>query len=82
MFLLPLPGQYEQIINGQYAQKLGLGISNTEIDEHNLGLFLDEAEKPIPQDERILWPDNEGFFQTLQKTLNQLHNPINITLPK
>lgn len=80
MLLLPIAGQYEQIINAHYAQKLGLGVSADKLDEKNLGRFLNEIDKPMPSDERILWPDNEKFFQILQGVLNKLHKPISIAL--
>jgi uncharacterized protein (TIGR00661 family) len=80
MLLLPLAGQYEQIINAHYIQKLGLGISAEKLDEAVLSRFLDELDKPMPDDDRIIWPDNDRFFQILQEVLNRLHNPISITL--
>ena len=78
MLLLPVAGQYEQIINGHYIQKLGLGISAEKLDDAILAKFLDELDKPIPDDSRILWPDNDRFFQILQDELNKLHRPISI----
>jgi len=81
MLLLPLAGQYEQIINAHYIQKLGLGISSEELDEETLARFLNQLDKPMPSDERIIWPDNDKFFEILQQALNSLHNPISITVP-
>jgi len=80
MLLLPLAGQYEQIINAHYIQQLGLGISAEKLDEEVLSRFLDELDKPIPSDKRIIWPDNDKFFQILQEVLNRLHSPISIAL--
>ena len=80
MLLLPLAGQYEQIINAHYVQKLGLGISSDKLDEVILARFLDELDKPMSSDESIIWPDNDKFFRLLQEVLNKLHNPISITL--
>ena len=79
MLLLPLAGQYEQIINAQYAEMLGLGISAEKLDSNNLASFLDLIEKPMPKNSKILWPDNDKFFNVLQQTLNKLHRPIDIT---
>jgi len=73
-----LPGQYEQIINAHYVQLLGLGLSRNELNEQSLSEFLAETEKPMPDDERILWPSNERFFEVLQERLNQLSKPIKI----
>ena len=80
MLSLPLAGQYEQIINAHYIEKLGLGISSEQLDEATLARFLNEIDKPMPDEENILWPDNEKFFQILQAELNKLPNPISITL--
>jgi len=80
MLLLPILGQYEQVINADYAQKLGLGVCADKLDETSIGQFLNELDKPIPKDERILWPDNEKFFQILQRVLNKLHRQIDIAI--
>ena len=78
MLLLPLAGQYEQIINAHYIQKLGLGISAENLDEPIIARFLDELDKPMPSDKRILWPDNNKFFDILQNELNKLDKSITI----
>ncbi|MBW7990717.1 MAG: hypothetical protein FVQ84_11980 [Planctomycetes bacterium] len=80
MLMLPLAGQYEQTINAHYVQKLGLGILAEKLDEDVLARFLDELDKPMPDDKRIIWPDNDRFFDILQEVLNRLHNPISIAL--
>jgi hypothetical protein len=80
MLLLPVAGQYEQIINAQYIERLGLGISAEKLDEPVIARFLDELDKPMPTDERIIWPDNEKFFEILQTELNQLEAPVSIDL--
>jgi len=80
MLLLPVAGQYEQIINAHYIEKLGLGVTAEKLDEKVLARFLDELDKPMPDDERILWPDNDRFFEILQEVLNRLHKPISIAL--
>lgn len=78
MLLLPLAGQYEQIVNAHYIQKLGLGVSAERLDEKTIARFLDELDKPMPDDERILWPNNEKFFHILQDVLNKLDRPLSI----
>ena len=78
MLLLPLAGQYEQIINAHYIQKLGLGISFEKLDELVVARFLEELDKPAPSDERIIWPDNDKFFQIFQGVLNKLDKPMSI----
>ncbi|MHC4558124.1 MAG: glycosyltransferase family protein, partial [Planctomycetota bacterium] len=82
MLLLPLAGQYEQIINAHYIQKLGLGISAERLDETILAQFLEELDKPVSDDKRILWPDNDKFFEILQRELNKLDTPVSIESPK
>jgi uncharacterized protein (TIGR00661 family) len=82
MLLQPVAGQYEQVINAHYIEKLGLGLSTNELNEEVLARFLDQLDKPMPDDERILWPDNEKFFTILQQELNKLDNPVSIGLPK
>ncbi|MHC4477375.1 MAG: glycosyltransferase family protein [Planctomycetota bacterium] len=79
MLVLPIAGQYEQIINAHYIEKLGLGLSCERLDESAVARFLDELDKPMPSDERILWPDNERFFQILQEQLNKLDKPVSLT---
>jgi hypothetical protein len=32
----------------------------------------------MPDDDRIIWPDNERFFRILQQELNKLNTPISI----
>ena len=78
MLLLPLAGQYEQIINARYIEKLGLGIASEKLDEATIARFLDELDKPAPRDERIIWPDNDRFFDILQAELNKLDVPLSI----
>ncbi|KPL22193.1 MAG: hypothetical protein AMJ75_08555 [Phycisphaerae bacterium SM1_79] len=78
MLLLPLAGQYEQIINAHYIEKLGLGVSAEKLDETVIARFLDQLDEPMPDDERILWPDNNKFFRILQDVLNRLDTPLSI----
>ncbi len=76
LLALPVAGQYEQIINGFYLEELGLGICAKKLTEDSLERFVTEAEKPISKDKRILWPDNNKFFEILQSTLAKLSIPI------
>lgn len=80
MLLLPVAGQYEQIINAQYVEKLGRGIKANSLDEQSLGRFLDHLDRTRPDDDRILPPDNDVFFRILQKVFNRLRNPIEIDI--
>ena len=80
MLLLPLAGQYEQIVNANYFEKLGLGITARRLNETVLKRFLQQLDEPVSQDERILWPDNERFFETLERALGRLRTPISIAV--
>ncbi|MHC4637077.1 MAG: glycosyltransferase family protein [Planctomycetota bacterium] len=80
MLSLPIAGQYEQIINAHYIEKLGLGVSSDELDEAALKRFLKTVDEPMPDDERILRPNNEKFFEILQQSFDKLHRPISIGL--
>ena len=79
MLLLPLPGQYEQIINAHYIEKLGVGVSAKSFSAEFLKRFLDDLDRPIPtDDERIIWPSNEKFFEVLQQQFEKLSLPVKI----
>ena len=80
MCLLPVAGQYEQIINTHYIEKLGLGVGSDKLDAETIARFLDKTEAPTSTHPDILWPDNEVFFRILQTELNKLPNPISITV--
>ena len=82
MLLLPLAGQYEQIVNAHYFEKFGLGIAARRLNETVLKRFLQQVDEPVSQDERILWPDNERFFETLERALGRLRTPISIAVRK
>jgi len=76
MLLVPIAGQYEQMINAYYVEKLGLGVSAQQLHERVVERFLTEADKPMPTNKNILWPDNNKFFKILQDELNKLQSPI------
>jgi len=78
MYVLPLAGQYEQIINGRYIEKLGLGVASQQLDAESMRKFLGVIDEPLPEDDRIIWPDNEGFFRLLGGLLGGLENPVAI----
>ncbi len=80
MLLLPLPGQYEQLINAYYAEKLGLAQWTCQLDPASVSRFLERIKEPLPQDARILWPDNERFFAVLKGVLSNLDLPVRVTI--
>ncbi len=71
MLLTPIKGQFEQQVNAVYAQRLGFARRVEEMDEQSIRLFLDDTDKDFPNDDHILWPDNETFLGILNETLNQ-----------
>ncbi|NOR66367.1 MAG: hypothetical protein GQ528_03315 [Woeseiaceae bacterium] len=70
----------QRLINARYIQERGLGISAEKLDEGTIARFLDELDKPVPRDERIIWPDNDRFFDILQAELNRLDTPVSLEL--
>jgi hypothetical protein len=69
MLLLPIQGQYEQTVNAQYAEKLGIGLYRERLDANVLGKYLAGLNEPIVDRPDILWPDNTAFFSILEDTL-------------
>ncbi|MHC4518594.1 MAG: hypothetical protein ACYTAS_08405, partial [Planctomycetota bacterium] len=63
-----------------YFEKLGLGTAAKRLNEAVLDRFLQRIDGPVSQDDRILWPDNERFFETLEAALNSLETPISIAV--
>jgi len=80
MLLLPVGGQYEQLINARYVEELSLGVWSRQLDERILSRFLEQIDEPMSQDDRILWPDNDKFFEILQGTLLGLDRSLSIVL--
>ncbi|MBM4023783.1 MAG: hypothetical protein FJ280_00020 [Planctomycetes bacterium] len=80
MLLLPLAGQYEQVLNARYVERLGLGIWSRQVDQAAVSRFLDRLEEPTPQGDRILWPDNDRFLDTLRTVLSRLDTRVRITI--
>lgn len=70
MLLMPVPGQYEQILNAAYMEKLGMGTAMKGIVREKFASFLQSIDEPVPVDNPdILWPDNEAVFRTLDGLL-------------
>jgi uncharacterized protein (TIGR00661 family) len=77
MLLLPISGQYEQMINGKYVEALGLGISRRSLDPKTLEEFLSSIDEPFRDEAQIMWPDNDAFFQVLHKVLRKVGTEAN-----
>lgn len=82
MLVIPLPGQYEQIINAYYVDKLGLGIASRRLTAQAMERFLTSLDEPVSRDPRICWPDNEKFFDHLATVLGTLERPMRIVAPE
>jgi len=78
MLLLPVKGQYEQIINAYYVEKLRLGTFSYELNEAALERFCGDIEKPISENDEIIWPDNQKFFDVLSVELKKINPAIKI----
>ncbi len=72
MLLLPVRGQYEQMVNAYYIDKLGMGVNADKLEEESLRQFLNTLEDHSPENERILWPDNERYFRILNSKIEEL----------
>lgn len=72
MFLTPLKGQFEQLVNAFYAERLGVGVCAEDLEVPKLKQFLNTLDKDYSTDPRILWPDNETYFAILDKTLQNI----------
>ena len=80
MLLLPVGGHYEQLTNAHYVERLGLGVWSKGLDEAVLSRFLERLDEPMPQDSRILWPDNRRFFEILRGVLAGFETPASVTI--
>jgi len=72
MLLLPIQGQYEQVINAFYAEKLGIALRRRCLDAETLSEYLEFTAEPIVEHPDLLWPDNEALFGTLRRTLAEV----------
>jgi uncharacterized protein (TIGR00661 family) len=81
MLLMPIKGQFEQQVNAIYAERLGFARNARWLELDSLKLFLKDIEREFPRDDRILWPDNERFFNSLDHVLrtNRIYLGLNRT---
>mgnify|MGYP000968221544 CR=1 FL=1 len=78
LLLLPIQGQYEQVLNAQYAERLGLALNRTSLDADTLREYVSFLDHPIPNRCEILWPDNKAFFDILDRTLDAVWPPFDV----
>lgn len=72
MLLLPVQGQYEQVVNARYAERLGLALNRRSLNTETLLEYLDFVRKPIVDRDEILWPDNHALFGILRRTIDRV----------
>jgi uncharacterized protein (TIGR00661 family) len=82
MLLMPVDGQYEQMVNAHYVQKLGLGLFPKQLDADALAQYLDMADRPMPDRVDILWPDNGAFFRILARSIDIASSGFNLRTPQ
>lgn len=75
MLLLPLQGQYEQMLNASYVEKLGLGISAQKLNRESLERFLKIVDAPLSDHPDILWPDNQAFYNRIEQIIDEIATP-------
>ncbi|MBN1257871.1 MAG: hypothetical protein JXA52_09220 [Planctomycetes bacterium] len=76
MLLLPILGQYEQIVNSHYVEKLKLGYSSHTLNKEVVANFLARIDDPMEPQDQVLWPDNEKFFEVFGTVLNKMGHSI------
>jgi uncharacterized protein (TIGR00661 family) len=70
MLSLPLVGQFEQVINANYLQKLGYGERAPEIDVPHLRHFLAHASEYADQLRSFAHDENRGLFAELDRAMS------------
>jgi uncharacterized protein (TIGR00661 family) len=81
MLLLPIAGQYEQMMNAFYADKLGIALHRRRLDTRTLGEYLEDLQEPMVRHKDILWPNNEVLFRTLRQMLGAVCSCFEETSP-
>lgn len=62
---IPLKGQFEQILNATYLERLGYGLRRDRVDAEAITAFLDGCDRFRENLTRFEHDDNAGFFQAL-----------------
>ena len=68
---LPIIGQFEQVLNGLYLEKLKLGICSFETNEKTIKEFLQTKEN-IRKNHKIRKHSNKEFYAALDKGIGEL----------
>jgi uncharacterized protein (TIGR00661 family) len=71
MLAIPLIGQYEQVLNRSYLEKLGYGEGATEVGAAGVEAFLARAPRYAENLAAFEHDRNEGLFRQLDRSLEQ-----------
>lgn len=72
MLSVPIEGQYEQVLNGRYLDKLGYGRFSRELERDLVEDFLARSDEYQHNLERYPSPDNEMLFGCLAELLRDV----------
>lgn len=72
MLLIPVQGQYEQMLNAHYVERLGIGLNTNALTTESLGSFLDYLDEPRALSPEILYPDNDLCLALIERVLRRL----------
>ena len=71
IFSIPAQGNFEQILNGYYVQKLGYGKFNKDMDIKELKLFLSDLDKYQNTLNKVKKTDNTGILKELEHCIEK-----------
>lgn len=69
IYSIPAIGNFEQILNGFYLEKLGYGEMHNQVNTATLKLFLDNLEKYQKNLEKVKNSDNKEIIQELENSI-------------
>jgi uncharacterized protein (TIGR00661 family) len=72
MLAIPLAGQFEQIMNARYLERLGYGVAADSIDEEALTRFLDGEDQHAAALARYEQEGNAETVEAVERTLAEL----------
>ena len=71
VFSIPVKGQFEQVINAVYLEKLGYGKFEEELTEEHLKTFLENTDKYKKNIKRCAFDGNKKLFSALDRTITE-----------
>lgn len=72
LLVMPVKGQYEQMLNAYYVDRLGIGQTTEALSADSLGNFLDYLDQPRELSPDILYPDNDLTLILIERVLRRL----------